>query len=93
MVWMVLPTIKWGIDKRSNWWSREYFIYLFHVIDVVYSWLRGIQGKEDIVVEFAEYDTPEKLKSLSDRLRNEIAEFLKNKLDELKEIVVCVPGD
>lgn len=65
----------------------------FHVIDVVYSWLRGIQGKEDIVVEFAEYDTPEKVKSLSDRLRNEIAEFLKNKLDELKEIVVCVPGD
>ncbi|MER2155759.1 MAG: DinB family protein, partial [Solibacillus sp.] len=24
---------------------------LFHIIDVEYSWLRAIQGKEDIVVE------------------------------------------
>lgn len=66
---------------------------LFHIIDVEYSWLRGIQGKEDVVVEFADYDTPEKVKSLSDRFRNEIAEFLKKNLDELKEIVVCVPWD
>ena len=66
---------------------------LFHIIDVEYSWLRAIQGKEDIVFKFANYDTPEKAKSLSDRLRNEIAEFLKKKLDALKENVVCVPWD
>ncbi|MDN4493006.1 DinB family protein [Ureibacillus aquaedulcis] len=66
---------------------------LFHIIDVEYSWLRGIQGKEDLVFEFADYDSPEKVKSLSDRFRNEIAEFLKKNLDELKEIEVCVPWD
>ncbi|WWS86923.1 DinB family protein [Sporosarcina psychrophila] len=66
---------------------------LFHIIDVEYSWLRGIQGKEDVVVEFADYDTPEKVKSLSVRFRNEIAEFLKINLDELKEKVICVPWD
>ena len=66
---------------------------LFHIIDVEYSWLRAIQGKEDVVVEFANYDTVEKVKSLSDRFRNEIAEFLKKNIDELNEKVVCVPWD
>ena len=66
---------------------------LFHIIDVEYSWLRGIQGKKDIVVEFADYDTPEKVKALSDRLRNEIAEFLSKDIDEFKNKVVYVPWD
>ncbi|MCM3389863.1 DinB family protein [Ureibacillus chungkukjangi] len=66
---------------------------LFHIIDVEYSWLRAIQGKEDIVVEFADYNTSEKVKSLSDRLRNEIAEFLNGNLDVLKDKVVSVPWD
>ncbi len=66
---------------------------LFHIIDVEYSWLRGIQGKEDVVVEFADYDTPEKVKSLSDTFRLEIAEFLKSDLDELKKELVSVPWD
>lgn len=66
---------------------------LFHIIDVEYSWLRGIQDKEDVVVEFSDYDTLEEVKSLSDRLRSEIAEFLKKRLDELKLNVVSVPWD
>lgn len=66
---------------------------LFHIIDVEFSWLRGIQGKEDIIVEFADYDTPEKVKALSDKLRNEIAEFLSKDIDEFKNKVVYVPWD
>lgn len=66
---------------------------LFHIIDVEYSWLRGIQGKEDVAVEFDDYNTLEKVKSLSDRLQNEIAEFLKINLDEINEKVVCIPWD
>ncbi|WP_416150316.1 DinB family protein [Salipaludibacillus sp. HK11] len=63
---------------------------LFHIIDVEYSWLRGIQGKEDLLIEFADYDSPAKIKSLSDSCRKEIVEFLKNNLDELKGNVVNV---
>lgn len=66
---------------------------LFHIIDVEYSWLRCIQGKEDIVVEFGDYPTLEKVKSLSDRCQNEIAEFLKINLAEIQEKVVCIPWD
>lgn len=66
---------------------------LFHIIDVEYSWLRGIQGKEDIVFDYADYNTPMKLKSLSDSLRNENIEFLDNNLDKLVGKIVSVPWD
>lgn len=66
---------------------------LFHIIDVEYSWIRGIQGKEDVVFHFADYNTLEKVKSLSDKLRIEIVEFLRTNLDDIKEQSVSVPWD
>jgi len=65
----------------------------FHIIDVEYSWLRGIQGKEDVVAQFADYNTLDKVKSLSDTFRKELSEFLKLDLDELKKELVSVPWD
>ncbi len=66
---------------------------LFHIIDVEYSWIRGIQGKEDVAFQFADYNTLEKVKSLSDKSHTEIVEFLKINLDDLKEKSVSVPWD
>lgn len=66
---------------------------LFHIIDVEYSWIRGIQGKEDIVFQFADYNTLEKVKSLSDTFRIEIVVGLKTNLDESKDELVNVPWD
>ncbi|MFT8321104.1 MAG: DinB family protein [Bacillus sp. (in: firmicutes)] len=66
---------------------------LFHIIDVEYSWIRGIQGKEDVVFQFADYKTLEKVKSLSDNLHIEIVEFLKKNSDDIKEKSVSVPWD
>lgn len=66
---------------------------LFHIIDVEYSWLRGIQGKEDVVLNFDDYKTLEKVKTLSDTLRHEIVEFLRTNLDENRDELVTVPWD
>ncbi|MEK5038656.1 DinB family protein [Sporosarcina sp. FSL K6-3457] len=66
---------------------------LFHIIDVEYSWIRGIQGKEDVVVQFADFNTLDKVKLLSDTLRKEMAEFLKLNLDKFKNEFVSVPWD
>ncbi len=66
---------------------------LFHVIDVEYSWIRGIQGKEDIVLEFSDYDTLEKIKFLSDQLRIEIRDFINTNIDHDKDDLVSVPWD
>jgi uncharacterized damage-inducible protein DinB len=49
---------------------------LFHIIDVEYSWIRAIQGKDDVVVQFNDYNTLEKVNSLSDTFRGEVVEFL-----------------
>ncbi|WP_318617552.1 DinB family protein [Sporosarcina sp. YIM B06819] len=66
---------------------------LFHIIDVENSWLRSIQGKEDVVVEFADYHTLDKVKSLSNTLRKEVTEYLKLNLEEFKNELVSVPWD
>lgn len=65
---------------------------LFHIIDVEYSWIRGIQGKEDLVLEFKNYQSIDRLKSLSDSLREEIKEFLVKDFNRLDEHVT-VPWD
>ena len=66
---------------------------LFHIIDVEYSWVRGIQGKEDMVFNFEDYKTLEKIKTLSNSLRDEIVEFLKTDLNEKHDRSIKVPWD
>ncbi|MGZ9697269.1 DinB family protein [Bacillus safensis] len=66
---------------------------LFHIMDVEYSWIRGIQGKEDVVLNFDDYKTLAKVKTLSTTLRHEIVEFLKSHLDEKQDRIVTVPWD
>ena len=55
--------------------------------------IRGIQGKEDVAFQFVNYNTLEKVKSLSAKSRNEIAEFLATNLGSLKEKLVSVSWD
>lgn len=67
---------------------------LFHIVDVEYSWIRAIQGKEDIVFPFEEdYHTLEKVKSLSDTLRSEIVVSLKTNVEESKDKPIHIPWD
>jgi uncharacterized damage-inducible protein DinB len=66
---------------------------LFHIIDVEYSWIRGIQGKEDIIFDYVDYDTLKKVQSLSDRCRNEVIEFLMETGEGREEEMVRVPWD
>ncbi|MER0468427.1 DinB family protein [Bacillus cabrialesii subsp. cabrialesii] len=66
---------------------------LFHIIDVEYSWVRAIQGKEDIVVQFADYHTLNKVKSLSNTFRTEIIDVLETHSDQIKDELVSVPWE
>lgn len=66
---------------------------LFHIVDVEYSWLRGIQGKDDIMVQYADYHTLEKVAGLSEQYRLEIEPFLNSFIDEDKGKIVRVPWD
>ncbi|KQY94955.1 damage-inducible protein DinB [Paenibacillus sp. Root52] len=66
---------------------------LFHIIDVEYSWIRGIQDKEDVIFDFENYKTLEKIRALSNSLRPEIVEFLKTNSEERSNQLVKVPWD
>lgn len=65
---------------------------LFHIIEVEYSWIRGIIGKKDRIFDFDEYRTLEKVKTLSIELQEEIIEFLKHK-ENLNDEIVKVSWD
>lgn len=65
----------------------------FHIMDVEYSWIRGIQDKEDIMVDFENYATLEKVTALSNQFRTEIKEFLYKDLASFEDKIVTVPWD
>jgi len=70
------------------------FLYtLFHIIDVEYSWIRGIRGMDDVIVQYSEYNNLGKVKLLSDQYRKEINGFLKSGLEEIKEEKIKVAWD
>lgn len=64
---------------------------LFHISDVEYSWIRGIQGKPDIQVEFENYKTLEQVKELSDSWLKETKAFLNTWSNDFENERVSVP--
>ena len=66
---------------------------LFHIVEVEYSWVRGIQGKEDIVLQLHDYPTLDKVKKLSNQLCIEVVEFLNNNYENDKCKTIRVSWD
>lgn len=66
---------------------------LFHIVDVEYSWIRGIQGKQDLVMDFANYNSLQKVRALSDSCKNELTNFMKSELEEMRDAHINVCWD
>ncbi|WP_035186424.1 DinB family protein [Alteribacter aurantiacus] len=64
---------------------------LFHVIDVEYSWIRAVAGKDDVAVSFERVDSLEKVQQLSTTYREEIRAFLYANPDIWDRIGVVKP--
>lgn len=77
--------------KKRTGGAGSILYTLFHIIDVESSWIRAIQGKEDITFSFENKPTLESLKALSDNLRIEIADFLQSFPEEGKDELVTAP--
>ncbi|TDL32692.1 DUF664 domain-containing protein [Jeotgalibacillus sp. S-D1] len=61
---------------------------LFHIIDVEYSWLRGLQGKPDLgEPPFTAFASLEKIKSLSRRYHDEIEPFVKAWTSDMDSLI------
>ncbi|AYF06635.1 MULTISPECIES: DinB family protein [Bacillus] len=50
---------------------------LFHIVDVEYSWISALQGKEDNEPQYKDYQSIQKVKALSDLYKRELEVFLK----------------
>lgn len=67
---------------------------LAHIVDVEYSWIRVVQGKSDFEINIDEYNTVEKVKTLSETFHSEIKDFLQLWSLEMENNPVTVPwGD
>ncbi|WP_445486814.1 DinB family protein [Niallia sp. 03133] len=87
--WCQQLTIEELLKKRIG--GIESILHtLFHIMDVEYSWIRAIQGKEDVVLSFNEYQNLEKLKALSDVFRSEIVSFLQASSSETQDKLISV---
>lgn len=64
---------------------------LFHIADVEYSWIRGMQGKPDIQVQYENYKTLELVKELSHSWIQETKAFLDSWSDDFDNQLVSVP--
>ncbi|MGO4344499.1 DinB family protein [Paenibacillus sp. MCAF9] len=64
---------------------------LFHIVDVEYSWIRGIQGKPDIQVQFEDYLSLQQVKALSDSWNKEMREYLDTWKIEFDHEQVTIP--
>ena len=49
---------------------------LYHIVDVEYSWIRGLVGKPDLKVRYEDYKQLKLVIGLSERCRGEIKELL-----------------
>lgn len=86
-------------DEWFEWCNQErhggvgsILLTLFHIIDVEYSWIRGIQNKKDRIFDFKNYQTLERVKELSDELRIDNIEFLKID-EEFNDAIIKVAWD
>jgi len=89
--WCNQLSIEELLQKRSGGVGSVLYT-LFHIIDVEYSWIRGIKGEKDRIFDFNEYETLEKVKNLSIELQGEIIEFLKHN-ENLSDEIVKVSWD
>jgi uncharacterized damage-inducible protein DinB len=77
--------------RKRNGGADSILYTLFHILDVEYSWLRGVQGKPDSPVPFENYQTIEKINDLSEAWNKENQSFLFTWSDEFENDVVTVP--
>lgn len=66
---------------------------LFHIVDVEYSWIRGIEGYDDPAPLFENFSNIQSIQQLSDDYRKNLLDILEKLTDDRELKVVKVPWD
>jgi uncharacterized damage-inducible protein DinB len=79
--------------KERTGGAGSFLHTLFHIVEVEYSWIRGIEGKEDRPFHFENFQTLADVQSLSNELRMDNTAFLHTNIMALKDKSVNVVWD
>ncbi|WP_456278491.1 DinB family protein [Bacillus sp. AK128] len=63
---------------------------LIHVIDVEYSWIRGIKDLPDVEIPFKHYETVDEVKKLCIELHKEVRDFVEGWSSEMEDQLIKV---
>ncbi|MGE7273907.1 DinB family protein [Brevibacillus panacihumi] len=63
---------------------------LYHIVDVEYSWIRGISGKPDVQVPYEQVQTLALVRELSDSWHQEVRSFIENWSSDLEHELVDI---
>lgn len=63
---------------------------LFHIVDVEYSWISDLKGKEVDEPQFKDYQSIKKLKALSDLYNKDLERFLQSWTEDLENKILKV---
>ncbi|MCE5171695.1 DinB family protein [Paenibacillus profundus] len=72
---------------------RSFHRTLFHIIDVESSWIRALDGKPDEMPSLEQYDTVERLHSLSKHYRSDVESFAAKWTSEMELKSFSVPWE
>ena len=61
---------------------------LFHIVDVEYSWINLLQGKPEFNDPFTDFQSLEKVRSLSEAFHIEVTDFLNKWSDEMENYTI-----
>lgn len=56
---------------------------LVHIIDVEYSWIRGLKGFPDMEIPFEKYKSVQQVKELNNSLHEEVRLYISNWIEEM----------
>ncbi|GAB6429789.1 DinB family protein [Bacillus luti] len=63
---------------------------LFHIVDVEYSWICDLKGKEVDEPKFQDYQSIQKVKALSDLYNKDLEEFVQSWIESLENKILNV---
>lgn len=75
---------------KRNGGAGSILYTLFHIVDVEYSWIRGVKGESDIQIQFDNYKSIQQVRELSDSWNTEIQLFLQAWTNDFENEILTV---
>ncbi|PLR86843.1 damage-inducible protein DinB [Bacillus canaveralius] len=77
--------------KQRTGGAGSFHETLLHIIDVEYSWIRALEAKSDIEIDFKGFESLQRVRELSERYHPEIFAFLQKWTSDMENLRCSAP--